>query len=229
MGGDILWPFSINKTEADWAAGTVLATLTNTLKDQVDAAKQAGLDWTYVGGVQDAWTRTGQYGHGYCVGDPGVRDPNRWVRTFKDSCDLQGPPSYFLLGAHVCSTDTTTGMFHPNEAGHLAIGQRYVAALSPKEPALDPAGGGGDPGTGGGDPGTGGGDPGTGGGDPGTGGGDPGTGGGDPAPVAATPGIGGNLPIGDPTGVGQPAHADHGPARRPASARRSRARSARSA
>ena len=151
MGGDILWPFSINKTEADWAAGTVLATLTNTLKGQVDAAKQAGLDWNYVGGVQDAWTRPGQYGHGYCVGDPGVRDPNRWVRTFKDSCDLQGPPSYFLLGAHVCSTDTTTGMFHPNEAGHLAIGQRYVAALSPKEPALDPeppAGGGGDPGDG---------------------------------------------------------------------------------
>src|SRR3954451_4292028 len=162
MGGDILWPLSINRTEADWAANTVLATLTNTLKGQVDAAQQAGLDWTYVGGVQDAWTRPGQYGHGYCVGDPGVRDPNRWVNTFKDSCDLQGPPSYFLLGAHVCSTDTTTGMFHPNEAGHLAIGQRYVAALSPKDPALDPeppAGGGGDPGEGGGDPGAGGGDP----------------------------------------------------------------------
>ena len=192
MGGDILWPFSINKTEADWAAGTVLATLTNTLKGQVDAAKAAGLDWTYVGGVQDAWTKTGQYGHGYCVGDPGVRDPNRWVRTFKDSCDLQGPPSYFVLGAHVCSTDTTTGMFHPNEAGHLAIGQRYVAALSPKEPSLDPeppAGGGGDPGEGGGDPGTGGGDPGTGGGDPGTGGNPPN---GDPT------GVGGNLPPGIP-------------------------------
>jgi uncharacterized repeat protein (TIGR01451 family) len=200
MGGDILWPFSIDKTEADWAAGTVMATLTNALKGQVDAAKAAGLDWNYVGGVQAAWTKPGEYGHGYCVGDPGVRDPNRWVRTFKDSCDLQGPPSYYVFGAHVCSTDTTTGMFHPNEAGHLAIGQRYVAALSPKEPALDPeppAGGGGDPGEGGGDPGTGGGDPGTGGGDPGTGGGDPGAGAGDP-PNGDPTGVGGNLPPGIP-------------------------------
>ena len=194
MGGDILWPFSINKTEADWAAGTVMATLTNALKGQVDAAKAAGLDWNYVGGVQAAWTKPGEYGHGYCVGDPGVRDPNRWVRTFKDSCDLQGPPWYFVLGAHVCTTDTTTGMFHPNEAGHLAIGMRYVAALTPKEPALDPE----PPEGGGGDPGTGGGDPGTGGGDPGTGGGDPGTGGGGNPPIGDPTGVGGNLPRGIP-------------------------------
>ena len=39
--------------------GTVLATLTNTLKDQVDAAKAAGLDWNYVGGVQDAVDQAG--------------------------------------------------------------------------------------------------------------------------------------------------------------------------
>jgi Domain of unknown function DUF11 len=187
IGGDIApWPFGINQDEANWASHTVLATITNTLKEQVTIAKAAGLDWNYVGGVQDAWTKAGQYGHGYCVGDAGQRDPNRWVRTFRDSCDLQGPPAGYVFGAYYCSHETTTGMFHPNEAGHLAIGRRYVAALTPKPPALDPeppAGGGGDPGTGGGDPGTGGGDPGTGGGDPGTGG---------------LP----DLPNGDPTGVG---------------------------
>jgi hypothetical protein len=204
IGADILWPLSISKAESDWASGTVLATITNTLKSQVDAAKSAGLDWNYVGGVQDAWTKLGQYGHGYCVGDPGVRDPNRWVRTFKDSCDLQGPPAGYVLGAYYCHADTTTGQFHPNEAGYLAIGQRYVAALGPKQPALDPdpGSGGGDPGTGGGDPGSGGGDPGTGGGDPGTGGDDPGSGGDDPAGSGGDTGDLLDLPNGDPTGVG---------------------------
>lgn len=210
IGADILWPLSISKAESDWASGTVLATITQTLKDQVTAAKTAGLDWNYVGGVQDAWTKLGQYGHGYCVGDPGVRDPNRWVRTFKDSCDLQGPPAGYVFGAYYCHADTTTGQFHPNEAGYLAIGQRYVAALGPKEPALDPpdGGGDGDPGTGGGDPGTGGGDPGTGGGDPGTGSGDPGTGGTGDLPNGDPTGVGGNLPPGTPIlgGTGGPKH-----------------------
>jgi len=160
IGGDIApLPFGINFDEANWASGTVLAGITSALKSQVTAARNAGLDWNYVGGVQDAWTRTGQYGHGYCVGDPGVRDPNRWVRTFKDSCDLQGKPAGWVNGVYFCLSSSTTGMFHPNEAGHFAIGQRYIASLAPKEPALDPpAGGGGDPGSG--DPGSG--DPGTG-------------------------------------------------------------------
>jgi hypothetical protein len=159
MGADILWPLSINKAEAQWASDTVLANITNMLEHQVDLAKDAGDDWNYVGGVQDAWRQAGQFGHGYCVGDPGVRDPNRWVRTFKDSCDLQGPPAGYVFGAYYCHADTTTGQFHPNEAGHWAIAQRYVASLRAKPPVLDPeppaGGGGGDPGTGGGDPGTG--------------------------------------------------------------------------
>ena len=165
MGADILWPLSINEAEAAWASNTVLANITNMLKNQVNLAKADGDDWNYVGGVQDAWTQPGQFGHGYCVGDPGVRDPNRWVRTFKDSCDLQGPPAGYVFGAYYCHADKTTGQFHPNETGHVAIGQRYLVALRAKPPGLDPVGGGGDPG--GGDPG--GGDPG--GGDPG--GGDP--------------------------------------------------------
>jgi Domain of unknown function DUF11 len=156
IGADILWPLSINKAEAQWAADTVLANITNMLKHQVDLAQADGDDWNYVGGVQDAWRQAGQFGHGYCVGDPGVRDPNRWVRTFKDSCDLQGPPAGYIFGAYYCHADTTTGQFHPNEAGHWAIAQRYLASLRAKPPMLGPEPGGGDPGTGGGDPGTGG-------------------------------------------------------------------------
>jgi hypothetical protein len=213
IGGDIApWPFGINKNESDWASGTVLATITNTLKQQVDAARAAGLDWNYVGGVQEAWTKAGQYGHGYCVGDAHQRDSNRWVRTYVDSCDLQGPPAGYVFGNYYCSTDTTKGMFHPNEQGSLATGLRVQAALAPKQPALDPpdAGGGdpgggdpgGDPGgnPGGGDPGggapggiPGGGTPGAGGGDPGAGGGDPGAGGGDP--IVGPPIVGPSLPI----------------------------------
>jgi hypothetical protein len=75
MGADILWPLSINKAEAQWASDTVLANITNMLEHQVDLAKDAGDDWNYVGGVQDAWRQAGQFGHGYCVGDPGVRNP----------------------------------------------------------------------------------------------------------------------------------------------------------
>jgi hypothetical protein len=122
-----------------------------------------------------------------------VRDPNRWVRTFMDSCDLQGPPAGYNFGQYYCHADKTAGHFHPNENGYLAIGQRYVAALSPKAPALDPMPGGGDPG-GDGDPG--------GGGDPG-----PGTGNtSDPLPELpnGNPTVGGNLPEGTPITGGTP-------------------------
>ena len=235
MGADILWPLSINEAEAAWASNTVLANITNMLKNQVNLAKADGDDWNYVGGVQDAWTQPGQFGHGYCVGDPGVRDPNRWVRTFKDSCDLQGPPAGYVFGAYYCHADKTTGQFHPNETGHAAIGQRYLVALRAKPPGLDPVGGGGDPGggdPGGGDPGggdPGGGDPGggdPGGGDPGSGdpgsgdpgsgdpgSGDPGNGGNLPELPNGNPTVGGNLPGGVPVTGGTPSPGT--PARKP--------------
>ncbi len=142
MGDDILWPLHISQSESQWASTFVGGNIRNVLTSQVAAAKAQGLDWNFVDGVKAAWTAPGSHGHGYCVGSPTEPDPNRWVQTFTDSCDIQGPPagwnSVFGVWFYFCHGDKTFGQFHPNKAGHQAIAQRYLASLSGKEPALDP-------------------------------------------------------------------------------------------
>lgn len=142
MGDDILWPLHISQSESQWASTFVGGNIRNVLTSQVAAARAEGLDWNFVDGVKAAWTVPGQHGHGYCVGSPTEPDANRWVQTFTDSCDIQGPPAgwnnIFGVWFYFCHGDKTFGQFHPNKAGHMAIAQRYLASLSGKEPALDP-------------------------------------------------------------------------------------------
>lgn len=173
IGGDIFVGHDINVNESNWASTQVLGRLNNGLQTEVLAG---GDKWNYVGGVAAAFTQLGEFGHGYCVGDPGVRDPNRWVRTFVDSCDLQGPPAGFNFSVYYCHASKTFGQFHPNPQGHQAIANRYVVSLNANPPTVDdvPGGGAGDGGGGDGGGGTGGGD--GGGGDGGGGDGDDGGG-----------------------------------------------------
>ena len=178
--GHLMW---IDSEEGHWASSTVLGQLNSTLAAQVAAANSApgGGRWQFVDGINALWAGS-TYGHGYCIGEAGTPTTERWVRTFTESCDMQGPPSGWFFGAYACMANGTKGLLHPNARGQNAAASRHllhlranvptVDAVPPGEPGPGDGGGGGTGGGGGG--GTGGGD--TGGG--GTGGGDTGGGGG---------------------------------------------------
>lgn len=179
------WTGGFGGSEVHWAADHVLEGLNDAGDAAVGAAVEQGRDWRYVGGIA-----VDSQGHGYCAGDA------RWITTFRDSCEQQGPKLAHLLGG--CDA-STLGTLHPNRAGHQAIATRYVEKLSANSLTFAmPGTGGGDTGggTGGGD--TGGGDTGGGEAGGGTGGGDTGgTGTGDTAGGGTTTGGG---DVGGPVG-----------------------------
>jgi hypothetical protein len=139
--GEDMHPLNgIDAQEAEWAATHVLGGLNGVLAAKVTEATGMGLDWRFVDGVSRAWTVLGQYGHGYCVGRPNYKTPTdgsggRWVRTFTESCDLQGPATWFF-GAWACQANQTIGTMHPNEAGQQALADRYLAYLRGNPPPV---------------------------------------------------------------------------------------------
>jgi hypothetical protein len=125
------WTGGIGAPELNWASGYVLHNLNLKLSQAVEKANEDhGLNWRFVAGVMGDFI-----GHGYCAGDA------RWLRTFVDSCDLQGPKYAHLLGG--CSfgvvpgTNQTLGMMHPNAAGHGAIAARYIPLLHANAPVFE--------------------------------------------------------------------------------------------
>jgi hypothetical protein len=144
VSGFLAWPTVdayIDSTEAELMQGFFGHDLNAAL---ADAAQRNG--WIYVTGIS---RRFADGGHGYCasappeyawtvsygsVGDPilsthtlGSRqvswpspDGMRWIRRWSDAAALQGPSSKRV---------NSSGTFHPNEWGHLAVCEEVVAAL----------------------------------------------------------------------------------------------------
>lgn len=132
----IFWT-GMGRAEANWAANAMLWPLNEVLQAQVAKARGEGKDWRYVD-ISSTWTVYGLYGHGYCIGNPKIPTPQRWIRTFSESCDLQGPPLWVLFGAWACFPGANEGLLHPNEYGHEALAQRYLSALRANAPPGPP-------------------------------------------------------------------------------------------
>ena len=135
VGQDIGHFMYIDSQESQWAAGTVLHRLNQTVAAQVTTANQepGGGRWQLVGGINAAWTGA-NHGHGYCIGDPKYAHADRWVRTFTESCDQQGPPNGYLAGEKACMANATEGPAAPQP--DRPAGRRRQA---PRPPARTPA------------------------------------------------------------------------------------------
>jgi lysophospholipase L1-like esterase len=102
-------------------------------------------DWTYVGGITDAFAD----GHGYCAVWPDYRedpvggvegtfdDPDGWYRNggLAGTSRMEGPVSWYRTAAQSAALQgpksrlDTTGTLHPNELGHRAIADLVLAEL----------------------------------------------------------------------------------------------------
>ncbi|HSH22122.1 MAG TPA: thrombospondin type 3 repeat-containing protein, partial [Candidatus Caenarcaniphilales bacterium] len=99
IGKDILFEkLLMSGPEAEWASSFALTELNANLQEIV---ADQGPSWRYVGGLVDEWTGDG-YGHGYCTGDRSVETPDRWIRTFNEACNTQGPWAGEFFGFHYC-------------------------------------------------------------------------------------------------------------------------------
>ena len=108
--------------ELNWASGTVLPKLNGAIENGTRT-----LGWRYVGGIVEDFI-----GHGYCASDA-----QRWIRTFDEACDYQGP-KMTGLGAIVvgaCFPPDVKGTMHPTERGHHAIAARMTTNLADNPPA----------------------------------------------------------------------------------------------
>jgi hypothetical protein len=120
MLDDIVWPFlSVSGPEVVWAHDQVLPALNQAVKD---AATYHG--WNFVGGMQADFQ-----GHGYCVGDTGTPNANRWINTATDAANRQGPDD----------KGKTTGTLHPNIAGHANYAAHIWASMQAKLAELPPS------------------------------------------------------------------------------------------
>ncbi len=127
MLNDVTAPTHIDATEAKWGKEHVLDALNAAIHNAANANA-----WTYVGNI--AW-RFGD-GHGICADPPYDRDdysPNdwnvgpwptgsrvAWFRPALGSAAIEGP--FFAMSL-------TQGMMHPNEFGHQAIKEAFLARI----------------------------------------------------------------------------------------------------
>jgi hypothetical protein len=119
MLDDIMWPFfSVDHNETQWAHDIVLPALNRAVKDAADYHS-----WNYVSGMSADFQ-----GHGYCVGDTGTPDANRWINTATDSDNKEGPGD----------RTKTKGTLHPNIAGHADYAAHIWASMQAKLPELPP-------------------------------------------------------------------------------------------
>ncbi|MFO0910958.1 MAG: hypothetical protein U0794_21905 [Isosphaeraceae bacterium] len=92
--------------------------------DQAVATAAASNGWTEITGISNAFL-----GHGYDAPLNGTATTSRFIRTARESVVFQGPPG--LSGLL-----DTSGILHPNAAGHQAIKTQILAALTPSKVAV---------------------------------------------------------------------------------------------
>jgi FlaG/FlaF family flagellin (archaellin) len=90
-----------------------------------EAAQAYG--WTYVGGIDEQFSRWGEDSQGYC-------SDTSWMRTMVESNRLQGPESYEGEAWHDIGLWSpqggTTGTMHPNTIGHGVYKTAILNAIS---------------------------------------------------------------------------------------------------
>lgn len=117
--GDLLG--RVSRAEAGWVAEEILPELNGRLREAVDNARAGGLAWEYVGGNVEDFQQ-----HGYCARE-------RFLNTNTDALRSQGRDAPALVPA-------STGIVHPNDAGHASVARRVADAIARQVLAEHPVG-----------------------------------------------------------------------------------------
>lgn len=114
----------ITRNEANWASTVVISELNRKVSE---AANRHG--WVYVTGISDKFQT-----HGYCARDTNEEIKKRWVRTYRESRQIQGAAgscNFSVLMSHRSLKDCiiSLGTFHPTDKGHQAYASCLIDAL----------------------------------------------------------------------------------------------------